>query len=255
MVDLSIGIVTYNSENEIEGLLRSIFEYTSGLSFHVYVVDNMSQDSTVRLIHEKFPQVTVIESKVNNGFGHGHNQVLPVLDSRYHAIVNPDILLNCDVFKYLVEYMDVHSECVICTPKVLNSDGTEQHLPKRRPTFKYLFGGRLEAYGEIFKKIRREYTMADRNLTEPTEIEFCTGCFMVMRTEIFQKCRGFDERFFMYFEDADLSDRARQYGKIIFHPHTQVIHKWERTSSKKFKFLKIHLQSYFRYVIKNITSK
>ena len=250
MYDVSIGIVTYNSEDEICNLLSSIFANTKNITFQVTVIDNMSTDNTVSLVKEKFPEVTVIESNVNNGYGHGHNQAIPVINSRYHAIINPDIIINTNVLKYLAEYLDVHSDVSLVTPKIMNDDGSEQHLPKRRPCFKYMFGGRLEKYGACFKKLRNEYTMADADFSEPTEIEFCTGCFMMLRTDVFKKCNGFDERFFMYLEDADLSDRVRKYGKIIFHPQAYVVHKWERTSSKSLKFLLIHLRSYFKYITK-----
>lgn len=92
--------------------------------------------------------------------------------------------------------------------------------------------------------------MQDFRFKEPTEIEFATGCFMMVRTELFKKINGFDEIFFMYFEDADLSKRVRQYGKIVFYPDTFVVHLWNRASAKKIKFLFIHISSMIKYFCK-----
>lgn len=249
MVDLSIGVVTYNNGEEICNLLSSIYKYISGITYEVYVVDNVSSDDTVNIVKENFPNVNIVMSKANNGFGSGHNHLLNV-NSRYHIIINPDIIIDNNVFKCLVEYMDENNDCVLVTPKILNEDGTEQLLPKRSPTAKYMLLGRLSNYIKPFEKYRDEYTMKGRKFNNPTEIEFCTGCFMMLRTEIWKKLGGFDERFFMYLEDADLSDRARKYGKVIFNPNYSVVHKWERGSSKNYKLLKIHFQSMFKYLKK-----
>lgn len=249
MTDVSIAIVTYNNGKDISNLLASIFEYTADISFTVYLVDNMSTDSTVQIVRENFPQVQIIESGENKGFGSGHNHLLHV-QSRYHVICNPDILLRCNVLKELADYMDAHPECALVTPKVLGEDGEEQKLPKLRPTAKYMILGRLSNRFDRLRKYRDEYTMQDVNFLEPTEIEFCTGCFMFLRTEIWKKVGGFDERFFMYLEDADLSDRVRAYGKVVFYPDTYVVHGWARGSAKSLKLLRIHVQSMFKYMHK-----
>ena len=106
MMDLSICVVTYNSRDEISFLLDSVFSLTSGITFQVYVVDNCSADGTADFVEEKYPDVRVIRSKENAGFGHGHNQALAYLDSRYHAVINPDIRLVEDVFSPLIAYLD-----------------------------------------------------------------------------------------------------------------------------------------------------
>ncbi len=247
MTDLSICVVTYNSRDEIGTLLDSIFAWTSGISFQVYVVDNCSTDKTADLVEEKYPAVRVIRSGENAGFGHGHNQVMPYLDSRYHAVINPDIRLVEDVFSPLIAYLDGHPDCVLATPRILNPDGSEQKLPKRLPKLQYMFLGRLGRFFPPFQKYRDIYTRANEVFTEPTEIEFCTGCFMLLRTAAFRDLGGFDERFFMYLEDADLSRRAAEYGKLIFYPGVSAEHRWARASGKSLKFLRIHLDSIRKY--------
>ncbi|MGW8114216.1 glycosyltransferase family 2 protein [Caproicibacterium sp. NSD3] len=247
MYRYSVGIVTYNSKNEIGRLLSQLTSFFSPEECQVVILDNCSTDGTAEWIEQHYPTVTVLRSKENKGFGHGHNQIIEKIDSQYHAIVNPDISVREDSIPKLCEYLDNHPEAVMVTPQILNEDGSEQFLPKRRPKIRYLLGGRLERLGGPFPKWRAEYTMKNEKLTEPTPIDFCTGCFSVIRTDILKKLGGFDDDFFMYFEDADLTRRAQKYGEVLFCPFTSVTHLWERASSKSFHFLKIQISSMLLY--------
>lgn len=254
MAELSISVVTYNNKNEIGRLLKSVIKYTKAVDYEITVVDNASEDGTVEYIKSNFPTVKLIETGENRGFGFGHNKMLGA-SSEFHAVLNPDIELRSDVLSELVNYLRANKDVALVTPKILNPDGTQQYLPKRKPTFKYMFLGRLSRYVKAFEPIRDEYTMKNTSMTEPTQIEFCTGCFMVMRTEYFKKAGGFDERFFMYLEDVDLTERLSKYGKIMFYPRASVVHNWEGGSSKNLRLMKIHISSMFKYFKKQRENK
>lgn len=163
---------------------------------------------------------------------------------KYHAVINPDIEIKTDVLKELTKVLEENSDIVMITPKILNTDGSEQFLPKRTPTFKYSFLGRIS------KKIREEYTRANENLKTLTDIDFCTGCFFVIKSEIFKKIGGFDERFFLYMEDADITRRAKKYGRVVFCPFVSVTHSWERASAKSIKAILMHITSFCKYIFK-----
>lgn len=250
MNSVSICVVTHDNGNEILNLLNSIYENTNGINFSVFVVDNNSSDNTVNLISNHYPNVKIIKTSCNKGFGYAHNLVLDKINSDFHVIINPDISFSDNVLKKLSDYLSENKDTIIVTPKILNSDGTEQHLPKREPKIKYLVAGKLERFFSSFSKVRSKYTMENECLIEPVDIDFCTGCFMMIRTKVFKELNGFDDRFFMYFEDADLSKRAKKYGRIIFYPETCVTHLWKRASSKKIKFLFIHISSMIKYLTK-----
>jgi len=239
---ISVPIVTYNSADVIVRLLTSVFEQTKGTELSVFVVDNGSTDGTPALVREQFPAVTVIEQD-NRGFGGGHNAVLPHLTSDYHAIINPDITFSEDTLTALAAYMDGHPEVVLTCPLIQNEDGTVQFVPRRNPSALYALAGKLEKYSRFFAKKRREYTMADADLSAPFEVEFCTGCFLFIRTDVWRQLGGFDERFFMYCEDADLTRRARKVGAATCMPQTAVTHGWERGSHRNPKLMRIHLRS------------
>ncbi len=240
---VSASIVTYNDINRAPDTVKSIVENTKKYPLKLYVIDNNSTDGTADFI-EKLGQAVVIKNSKNLGFGAAHNVALTQSLGKYHVVINPDITINSDVISSMVDYFESNPDVVMAMPKILNSDGTEQKLPKERPTFKRLFLGRIS------DKIREKYVWADKEITEPTEICFCTGCFFLIRTDVFKKLHGFDERYFMYLEDADLALKAKSEGKVMMLPQFKVTHAWERESSKSFKYLFIHIISSFKFLLK-----
>ena len=247
MKKISICIVTHNNENNVLSVLNCIYDYSKNFILETFVVDNNSADKTVELVRQYFPQVKLISLLQNKGFGFGHNRVLSQIDSDFHVILNPDITFDTNIFEGLASYLERSLDVVMVVPQILNTDGSVQALPRRTPKFKYLIGGRLERFGGVFKKWRDEYTCSGENFDVPIEIDFCSGCFIMIRTDIFKKLNGFDERFVMYFEDADLTRRAQRYGKTVLHPDFCATHAWERASSKSFKYLCTHVDSMVKY--------
>jgi len=244
---ISACIVSYNSRNKMAGALDSL--KNSETPVKTFVVDNASQDGSAQWVREYAPWAQVIESHTNTGFGSGNNRVLPYLNSKYHVLVNPDITFAPDLLGRMAAYMDEHPETVILTPRVLNPDGSEQFLPKKEISVHYLMGGRLEKLGKPFTTWRREYTLADQSINQPLPVEFATGCFLMIRTEVFKQLGGFDERFFLYQEDSDLSRRARELGEITYHPEMTVTHDWARENVKTLQgnLRQIHsMLKYFR---------
>lgn len=243
MEKVSGCIVTYNNIDVIEDCIRSILEQTKDVDFTLFVVDNGSTDGTISLVKEKFPQVQLVLNDKNYGFGHGHNCVMEQLDSTYHAVINPDITLSMDTISRLCEQLKEHPEYAMITPKIVNEDGSEQHLPKYGPTFRYVILSKFKP----FRYLRKRYTREDEHLNEPTFVEFCTGCFFVMPTRLFRDLKGFDPRYFMYCEDADLSNRARKKGEIVFYPLVDATHQWKRDNTGNWKGIMRFLTSLFKY--------
>ena len=242
-ISVTACIVTYNNAECIKECVESVLNETKLRNFQLIISDNSSTDETVSIIETSFPEVKIIENKVNGGFGFGHNQVLETIDSKYHLVINPDIVLKEDIISKLVQYMENHPSVGMITPKVLNMDGTEQFLPKKDPTIRYVILSKFKP----FAYYRDEYTRKNDVMDVPTEIDSCTGCFFLIRTNLFKKLRGFDRRFFMYYEDADLSRRARRYQKLVFYPYGCVYHAWKRDNVHSMKGIKIFLKSMVAY--------
>ncbi len=244
---VSVGIVTYNSAHEIDAVLDSVLTHSAVTP--VYVVDNCSSDDTVARVRSRSSAITVIEMDENRGFGAAHNRAIAASNADYHVILNPDIVFDTDVIGALVAYLDTHEDAVLATPLILNPDGTPQAVPRVLPKRRYMFAGQLERFGGVFRRWRDDYTRRTETFVAPTPITFCTGCFMVIKTKALKAVGGFDDRFFMYMEDADLSRRLAAHGKLMLLPSVTVTHKWEKASGKSLRFLKIHLRSmrlYFR---------
>lgn len=242
-VTVSASVVTYNDADRAPITCKSVLEHTRKYPLKLYVIDNASDDGTADFL-DKCSAATVIKNESNVGFGAAHNRVLGMPLGKYHFIINPDITLNSDAISDTVDFFENNPDVVMAMPKILNCDGSEQKLPKQRPTFKRLFLGRLS------KKIRNEYVWGEKKIEKPSDIDFCSGCFFGIRTDAFCKLNGFDERYFMYLEDADLTIRAKKIGRVVFVPQISVTHAWKRESSKSLKYLIIHIISCFKFMHK-----
>lgn len=242
---VSACIVTFNDNYKVINTIESILKHTKGVILNLYIVDNNSTDNTVELIKENFPNLTIIRNKVNKGFGHGHNTVIPYLNSKYHAIINPDIIINNDVLANLSNYLNENNDIGMITPQVILPDGSIQITGKRHPTWKAVFSRNVPF--KIFTSSLREYIMADEDLSKPINIQSASGCFILIRTSLFKELKGFDEDFFLYFEDADLTRRVNQISSTLYYPLETVYHEWERASAKSYKYKFIIIKSFFKY--------
>lgn len=248
-IKVSGCIVTYNAKDKISPTIESVLKMTKGVDFTLYIVDNASSDGTAEYIKETYPEVVVIESDKNAGFGAGHNKVIPFLQSKYHAVINPDILLKSDVITELTEFAETDESIGLLSPQIRFEDGRLQMLAKRNPTVRYL-GNHWFHKSDEPNKLMTEYCMLDMPDDEPFEITNATGCFMFFRTDVFMKLGGFDERFFMYLEDCDIARRVSKKYKALHYPMATVYHLWERESKRNKKLLLIHIQSIIKYFLK-----
>lgn len=248
--DVTVSIVTYNSKDEIDILMQSLQACSYFEKMTIYVIDNASSDGTAKYIKEIYPWVRVIESKENLGFGRGHNLAIKNVKSKYHIIVNPDIYIPNTTIEDAINYIDANNDIAVVTPFVMNVDGTQQFLPKKNPSMKYMIGGMFENKFAFCKRLRDEYTLKNEVITSPIDVEFCSGAFMITRTEALHKVGGFDEIYFLHFEDADLTRKLREVGRAVYNPEIKVIHKWHRENKKINKSFWIALKSMLIYMKK-----
>lgn len=243
----SACIVVYNGGEEAAAAARSLLAHTKDAALSLTLVDNASPDgSGAWLAAQEFgAQTQVLCLPQNMGFGTGHNAVLPALESEYHFVVNPDITVDDDVVSQLCAWMDAHPDVVMATPRLLFPDGAEQYTAKRAPTFLALLARQLPL--PFLKGVEAHYLMRDADLTQPQEIDFCTGCFFVVRTAVFREMGGFDESYFMYVEDADITRKAQRYGKVMYVPGVHVYHAWHRDARKKWKNFWMQIRSMLHY--------
>lgn len=248
---LTISIVTHNNEETIKNTLESIQKSTlTPGSYHVNVVDNDSTDQTVELIHTHFPWVQVILSQ-NIGFGAGHNKALqPIIgQSQYHLVMNPDVYFDPPVLEVLLQAMDSREDVGLISPKILYPDHRLQYLCKLLPTpfdsiARRFIPGLIKP---LFQKRFDRYEMRDHDYNQVMEVPHLSGCFMLLRSSVFQVVGLFDERFFMYLEDVDFSRRVLASYKNLYYPYTHIFHHYHKGSYKGKKLLKHHIISAVKY--------
>lgn len=253
--DLTISIVAYRNYEDIRIAIKSIEEFTNEkILKKIYIVDNScfcdepEELTDFKRFVSQYCDVMYIDAGENLGFGRGHNYVLPQIQSRFHAIVNPDIELKEDAFSALIGYMDDHGDVGMCIPRIVDKNGELQKVYRKEVTVFDMFI-RMFCKG-MFKKRQAEHTLQNEDYSKPFQVPFGQGSFLLIRTELWKKIDGFDDRYFMYLEDADLCKRVNQVSKLMYCPDATVIHKWEKGSHKSRKLFLIHLKSMMLYFVK-----
>jgi GT2 family glycosyltransferase len=246
-MQISCSIVCYhNAPEQLAQVLASIV--ASGLLVAIYVVDN---SATVALskIAQRFG-ATYIHLPHNPGFGAGHNAALLEVfktDAEFHLVLNPDIRFGANVIPSLVDYLQQYSEIGLVMPGILYPDGKPQHLCKLLPNPVDLMIRRF--FPTLFKLTGRlaSYEMHASGYDKVMDVPALSGCFMLMRTSILRKTGGFDDRFFMYMEDVDLSRRIGRVSRTVYFPFVSVIHDYGKGSYKSLKLLYYHARSAILY--------
>lgn len=213
------------------------------------IVDN-SPDASLRSAFEDL-SVEYHFYGENAGYGRGHNWAIKQgTESRYHLILNPDIIVTPGTILHLIQFMDNNPDIAMVCPKVLNDDGSVQPLNKRYPTVFDLFARRFlpKKLHCLLEKRLAWYETRDIGYETIHDVEFMTGCFMFCRADALKAVGGFDDRYFMYFEDADLSRKLQQADyRTVYNPGATVTHLWERASHKSLKMTWVFIVNMFRY--------
>lgn len=250
MIPLTISIVTYHDYDDVLKAIETIEKYTS-IEKKIYIIDNscLLKTDKKRMDFEKalseYRDIEYINSGKNVGFGSGHNLVLRKLDSKYHAIVNPDVTLKEDAFSKLIAYMETHEDCGMCIPKIVDDQGKIQEAYRKELTVWDMFI-RFFIRG-IFTRRVNEHCMKAMDYTVDFDVPFAQGCFLLIYTDLLKKIDGFDERYFMYLEDADLCKRVNEITKVKYVPDCSVVHVWKQGSHKNWRLFRYHMQSMVRY--------
>ena len=215
--ELSIIIVSFNSEKELKNCLESIFE-TAGKNFEVIVIDNDSQESSVAII-KSFKEAILVENDKNLGFAKAVNQGLKVAKGSYYLLLNPDTRATGGAVMTLLACAKAQTGLAVIGPKLMNLDGTTQsscfNLPSIQNAILEFWFGRKEKFGKYYPKSQK-----------PTEVEAVVGAAMLIPKEAINKVGFFDEKYFMYFEDLDWCRRASKVGlKIYYCPKAKFLHE------------------------------
>lgn len=253
---LNISIVIYHPkwEQEVLPLVEELLRVKNLRK--IYLLDNSEKEWLREHVDmQKAPapsaKLRYMAMPSNLGYGKAHNVALR--ESAYyktdlHLVINSDILVKAEDIDAMHDWMLSNPQVGQLMPKVVNPDGTQQYLAKRLPAPIDVFGRRFLPAWMMAKRNKR-YELRDQDLTHPVNAPYLSGCFMMLRTKAAVEAGLFDERFFMYPEDIDLTRRIHRNYLTLYYPQWTIVHKHEKASYKDKHMLRIHIQNmclYFR---------
>lgn len=248
-LDVCVSFVLFgNDREEIERAIEQAL--SSPLAVHVVVIDNSLPP--LNLDFARRAGVTVVTTGANLGYGRGHNIALAASKGRcrYNLVMNTDLQMGTEVLPGMVAFMDAHPDAGLTMPKVRYPDGSLQRLCRLLPVPVDLIGRRFFA-GTRWARARNEkYEFHNWNYDTVAEFPFLSGCFMLMRRSVLDRVGYFDERYFLYAEDLDLSRRIHAVARTLYVPMQSVVHEYRSQASPSLRRLRYAAISLTRYFTK-----
>lgn len=237
----------------IEALKRSKTDFP----FEIIVVDNDSHDESLEYLEQmhKKGDITLVHSGSNLGYGKANNLGARYAKGKYVFILNPDVSVELDTLQKLVDYAEKHHEIGILAPQLFFFNGQIQDSCRRfmRPTDLIIKRTGLKKIGFLRRKVG-QYLMEDYDHKTTREVDLVTGACLVLPKEVFEKVHGFDDRYFLFMEDADLCRKVWGAGfKVVYYPEARALHYHKRLSGGNIlgllsqRVFWIHLGSAIKY--------
>jgi len=248
---LNISIVLYRPKWEQE-VLPLVTELLKVKNLRMlYLLDNspIKSDSIGLNQITSHPKLLYFFNDANLGYGKAHNIALresAYYKTDFHLVMNSDIQVHAEDIDAMHDWMIANPEVGQLMPKVVNPDGSQQFLAKRLPAPIDVFGRRFLPAWLIARRNAR-YELRDLDLTKPVNAPYLSGCFMLLRTTAAVEAGLFDERFFMYPEDMDLTRRIHRNWLTLYYPEWTIVHDHARGSYKDKRLLRIHIRNMCLY--------
>ena len=243
---LNVSIVLYRPDwEQVSALTHALLQ--SQRVNRVYWIDNSPQAAEQLPLQSE--RIQYQHNPTNLGYGAAHN--IAIRESIYdnipfHLVINPDIILDAKELDRMLDFVSQNPLVGSLMPKVTYPNGQLQYLCKLLPTPLDVFGRRFLPVSWIAQR-NHQYEMRASGYDKIMNIPYLSGCFMLLRTEAVKQARLFDERFFMYPEDMDLTRRIHRNYLTVYFPHATIIHNHEKASYKSLKMLWIHMINMCRY--------
>lgn len=267
---LRIAIVSYHSPLEelnraVESLSGALQELASGEksdqeipSAEIVIIDN-SEEGLLRLdqfaylaetLQELNSELRLIQGQGNVGYGKAHNLALRNSGADFHLIMNSDVVLDTHALKVGIAYLQSNPQVAVVSPAAQDGSGTKQYLCKQYPSVLNFFlrGFMPGIVQALFRGKLSRYEMRSLPETSPsTDIPIVSGCFMLGRTQALQEVNGFDEAYFLYFEDFDLSMRLNQRYQLAYLPDMKIVHDGGNAAGKGSRHIGMFIRSGRRF--------
>jgi GT2 family glycosyltransferase len=224
-MDVSVIIVNTNEKAMILNCLRSVHEKTRNLEFEIFVVDNASRDGSVEAIKDQYPQVHVIENKINVGFSAACNQPTDLCKGRNILYLNPDTLALNNALKDMSDFLDHNPKVGSVGCKLLNVDGSLQPSCRNFLTSRNLLLQHLLPWRKIFPKLAGKLILEFWSHDQIREVDWIIGACLMVKKHVIDEVGLKDEDFFMFHEETDWCYRSNILGwKTVFLPTSSIIH-------------------------------
>ena len=245
---ISISIVLFRNDiEELRCVIRCALN--SNLVGILYLIDNSPTNDLNILKKIDEERIEYFFQNNNLGFGKAHNIGIQFANKKgykYHLILNPDIEFGENTLENLFSYMESNINCGMVTPKIFYKNGDLQYLCKKLPTPVELFGKRLPLK-LLRENLNKKIELHNFDYNSTMNIPYLSGCFMFCRMKSFEKVGLFDERYFMYMEDLDLTRRFHEKYETIFYPEVSITHGFRSESRKNIKLLFALIVSAIKY--------
>lgn len=235
-ITLSIVILNYKTKHLLRLAIKNIHNLQLPFSYEIIVVDNASQDGSVEMVEQLYPEVVLISNPENTGHAHGNNIGIAQAKGEYLLIMNTDIIFSTEKdISNILEYMKAHPKVGLVGPQLRNGDGTVQNscfrpysrmtpIYRRTPLGKYSFA----------RQDLARHLMTDFDHATIREVDWLLGACLFTRRAVIEKVGAFNEDIFLYFADFELCDRLRFHGySVIYFPDVNIVHYHRRESAQK----------------------
>ncbi len=224
---VSFSIVSWNVRELLWSCLTSVERYVSQ-PHEIIVVDNASTDATVEMVKRDFPDVRLIANPNNRGFAAANNQALAQARGKFLVLLNPDTEITGDFLTPLIEYLTRHADCAAVAPEILNVDRSHQQSVRNFPTAadQVMVLLKLRHFFSGSRTMRRYLADPGAGQHQPLSVDQVMGACIVIPREKLDLIGGFDEGYWIWFEEVDWCQRAHRAGySVVYHPGSQVIHR------------------------------
>ena len=247
---LLLMLVAYHpSVREVQQLQASLADLPVGVGYAVVVNDHLPGEPVERLAANADGFLT---NGDNLGYGRAVNRLVAQLSPLppYIGVLNTDLTWTTGTFERLLAWLQQHPDVNLAVPQIMDEAGTPQKLCKHNPTVLGLFSRRFLPSclkPAWLKRYDRWYVMANQNYQEVFDAPYLSGCCMLIRSEAFRRVGGFDERYFLYLEDADLTRSLAREGRCVHLPVAGVVHGWGRGNYRNLGLMAVNLISAWHY--------
>ena len=234
-MDLSCIIVNYKNSEPLKDCLASLYQTAQRIDFETIIVDNSENDLGLQPLKELYPKAQFVSNSSNVGFAKANNQAAKIAQGKVLIFLNPDTILSDQAIDSMYRYYCSHTETGVLGPKVVNPEGSLQYSCRRYPTLWTGLFNRYSILSRLFPENRftSQYLMRDFDHNEIRQVDWLSGCCLMVSKNTFENSHGFDENYFLFNEDVDLCRTIKQAGKeVIYFPEATIIHQVSTSNSK-----------------------